>query len=132
MSWLAPLLLVLAQAAVPAGAPANIDPKVAAQVPVITEKLHQWRGGWGAIDNKLACKTVKTSGDEEIDKIGCYAVLSCVKPAYPALKAIADAKADEADKKARMRAKLATLEPCMKQYRGQGIALLALKRGSGK
>jgi hypothetical protein len=136
MGWLAPALLILAQAA-PAGAPTNvdrsrIDPKVAAQVPKIAAKLQQWRGGWGAVGDKLACKTVKSSGDEEIDAIGCYATLSCVKPAYPELKAIADGKGTEDEKKAKMRAKLDGLQTCMKQYRGQGIAALALKRGGAK
>jgi hypothetical protein len=130
MSWLAPVLLLLAQGT-PAAAPREIDPKVAAQVPVITEKLRQWRGTWAAVDGKLACKTVKGSGDEEIDKIGCLATLTCVKPVYPELKAIADGKGTEPEKKAKMRAKLDTLDGCLKQHRGQGIASLALKRGGG-
>ena len=134
MSWLASILLILAQGAAPAGAPAKvdtsrIDPKVAAQVPVIAEKLQQWRGGWGAVGDKLACRTVTSSGDEEIDAIGCYATLTCVKPIYPELKTIADSKATEAEKKAKMRSRLAGLQTCMKQHRGQGIAALALKRG---
>lgn len=133
MSALAAALLIFAQSAT-AGAPANLDtsgvnPRVAAQVPVITEKLRQWRGTWAAVDGKLACRTVATSGDEEVDKIGCFATLTCVKPAYPELKAIADGKGTEPEKKAKMRAKLATLETCLKQHRGQGIASLALKRG---
>jgi hypothetical protein len=136
MSLLFAALLVLAQSAAPAGVPAGIDasrvdPKVAAQVPVITEKLRQWRGTWAAVDGKLACRTVKTSGDDEVDRIGCYATLTCVKPAYPELKAIADSKGNEDDKKIRMRAKLDSLRPCMTQHRGQGIAQLALKRGKG-
>lgn len=135
MTWLAAIVLLMAQGA--AAAPATIDtskvdPKVAAQVPVITEKLRQWRGTWAAVDGKLACRTVKTSGDEDVDKIGCYATLTCIKPAYPELKAIADAKATEEQKKARMKAKLDTLQPCMSQRRGQGIAQLALARGGKK
>ncbi|MGN3974703.1 hypothetical protein [Tsuneonella sp. SYSU-LHT278] len=138
--WLAHALLIMAQAA-PAGAPADvdrakIDPRVAAQVPKIADKLREWRGGWGAVGDKLACKTVKSSGDEEIDAIGCYATLSCIKPAYPELKAIADGKGTEDEKKAKMRVKLDGLQTCMTQYRGQGIAALALKRsgtgGAGK
>jgi hypothetical protein len=129
MSWLAALVLVIAQAGVPAAVAGKVDPKVAAQVPAIAEKLRQWRGTWAAVDGKLACRTVKTSGDEEIDKIGCFATLTCVKPAYPELKAIADGKGTEPEKKARMRAKLDTLDTCLKQQRGQGIAALALKRG---
>ena len=131
MSWLAALVLVIAQAGAPAAMAEKVDPKVAAQVPLITDKLAQWRGTWAAVQGKLACRTVKTSGDDEIDAIGCYATLTCVKPAYPELKAIADGKGTEPEKKAKMRAKLDTLDTCMKERRGQGIAALALKRGKG-
>ena len=131
MSWLAALVLVIAQAGAPVAMAEKVDPKIAAQVPVITDKLAQWRGTWAAVQGKLACRTVKTTGDEEIDAIGCYATLSCVKPAYPELKAIADGKGTEPEKKAKMRAKLDTLDICMKERRGQGIAALALKRGKG-
>ena len=130
MTWLAPLLLLAAQATVPA-APRPIDPKVAAQVPVIAGKLDQWRGAWGAVGGKLACKTIRSSGDEEIDALGCASMIACVKPEYVALKAIADGKASVDEKKRLISAKLATLQPCMKAHRGQGIAELALKRGLG-
>lgn len=131
MSWTAAFVLVIAQAGVPAAVAQKVDPKVAAQVPQIASKLAQWRGTWAAVQGKLACKTVKSSGDEEIDAIGCYATLTCVRPAYPALRAIADGKGSEADKKAKMRAKLDTLDTCLKERRGQGIAALATKRGKG-
>jgi hypothetical protein len=131
MSWLAPLLLIAAQATAPAQTPREIDPKVAAQVPVIAGKLEQWRGAWGAAGGKLACKTINSSGDEEIDALGCAAMIACVKPEYAALNAIADSKASVEDKKRQMAAKLASLRPCMKAHRGQGIAELALKRGRG-
>ena len=129
MSWLAPLLLIAAQTATPAATPRQIDPKVAAQVPVIAGKLEQWRGAWGAAGGKLACKTIRSTGDEEIDALGCASMLACVRPAYPALKTIADGKATVDQKKRQIAAKLATLQPCMRQHRGQGIAELALKRG---
>ena len=132
MSWLAPLLLVAAQAtatAAPAPEAREIDPKVAAQVPIIAGKLQQWQGVWGAAGGKLACKTVKTSGDEEIDALGCASMIACVKPEFAALKAIADGAATTEDKQRRISAKLAALQPCMKAHRGQGIAELALKRG---
>ena len=129
MSWLAALVIAIAQAGAPAAVADKVDPKVAAQVQPIADKLAQWRGTWAAVGGKLACKTVKSSGDEEVDKIGCFATLSCVKPIYPELKAIADGKATEADKKARISAKLGGQATCLKQHRGQGIAALALKRG---
>lgn len=134
MNTFAAILLLAAQAAAqPAAQPAAparaIDPKVAAQVPVIAGKLEQWRGAWGAAGGKLACQTIKSSGDEEIDALGCASMIACVKPEFPALKAIADGPAAEADKKRQIQTKLATLQPCLKAHRGQGIAELALKRG---
>ena len=131
MNALAAILLLAAQATAPAAAPREIDPKVAAQVPVIAGKLEQWRGAWGAAGGKLACKTVRTSGDEEIDALGCASMIACVKPEYAALKTIADGKATVEEKKRQIGAKLAALQPCMKAHRGQGIAELALKRGRG-
>lgn len=128
MSLLAAFALVLAQGA---AAPAGVDPKVAEQVPLIAGKLAEWRGTWAAVGGKLACRTVRSTGDEEIDKIGCFATLTCVKPAYPELKAIADGSEPEGVKETRMRARLAELQPCLKRQRGQGIAALALKRGKG-
>jgi hypothetical protein len=144
MNWLAPLLLLAAQATTPAATPAvpassaaagqtgptrNIDPRVAAQVPVIAGKLNQWRGAWGVAGGKIACKTINSSGDEEIDALGCASMIACVKPAFPVLKAIADGPGTTEDKQRKLSTKLATLQPCMKEHRGQGIAELALKRG---
>jgi hypothetical protein len=131
MSALAAMLLVAAQSAAHPATPREIDPKVAAQVPIIAGKLEQWRGAWGAAGGKIACRTVRSSGDEEIDALGCAAMIVCVKPAYPALKKIADGPAALDEKERQMKSKLATLEPCMRQHRGQGIAELALRRGRG-
>jgi hypothetical protein len=130
VTWLTPIILLFAQAA-PAAAPRAVAPEVEAQIPLIADKLQAWRGTWGAVQGKLGCKTTASTGDREIDLIGCQAVLACIRPVYPELKAIADGTAPEADKKARIGAKLATLDTCMKQHRGQGIAELALKRGRG-
>jgi hypothetical protein len=137
VSWLFPLLLVAAQATVapaPTSRPidtSKVDPKVAAQVPIIAGKLEQWQGAWGAAGGKLACKTVKSSGDEEIDALGCASMIACVKPEYTALKTIADGPGTADEKKQKIGAKLATLQPCLRAHRGQGIAELALKRGRG-
>jgi hypothetical protein len=129
MSALALPLLVLSGTALAAPGPRAVDPKVAAQVPVIAGKLAQWRGAWGAAGGKLACKTVRSTGDEDIDRIGCAAMIACVKPIYPELKAIADGKGTEADKQRRIGARLAGQERCLKEHRGEGIAALALARG---
>lgn len=122
MSVVAALLLLAA------GPPAGVDPALAAQVTAIAGKLHEWRGAWGVAGKTLGCKTARTTGDEDIDAIGCAALLACVKPAYPQLKAIADGKGTVDEKKRKIGAKLATLDTCMKQHRGEGIAALALAR----
>jgi hypothetical protein len=122
------LILGIALVSVAAAPPANVDPKVAAQVPVISAKLKGWQGAWGAVGGKLACKTIKSTGDSAIDMIGCAALIECITPAYPGLKAIADGT-DTADvKKKKMGAKLAGLNPCLSQKRGLGIARLAIER----
>ena len=111
-----------------AGPPADLDPRIAAQVPEIAAKLKGWQGQWGAVGDKLACRTVKTTGDDAIDMIGCAALVECVTPAFPALKTIADG-ADTPDvKKSKISAKLATLNPCLSEKRGLGIARLAVQR----
>jgi hypothetical protein len=130
MKLLAATLLLAAGSAAAAPAPRPVDPKVAAQVPLIAGKLQDWRGAWGAAGGKLACKTVRSTGDEEIDLIGCAALIACVAPVYPELKAIADGKGAEADKQRRIDERLAGQSRCLTEHRGQGIATLALKRGS--
>lgn len=115
-----------------AAEPREVPPAVARQVPIIAGKLQNWRGVWGAVDGKLACKTVKSSGDADIDKIGCSSLVACIKPHYGELKAIADSKASAADKKRRIGAKLKALDPCLHEQRGNGIAALAVERGMGK
>ena len=42
---------------------------------------------------------------------------------------MADGAGTKAEKEARMSAKLAGIDPCLRENRGQGIAALALKRG---
>lgn len=121
-------ILALAPLAIAAAPPANVDPKVAAQVPLIAEKLKGWRGAWGAVDGKLGCKTVTSTGDKAIDVIGCAALIECITPAYPELKAIADGKDAQDAKKQKMGARLAALNPCLSEKRGLGIARLALQR----
>jgi hypothetical protein len=132
MKHFVPLLIALtpaaALAATPSGPPANLDPKIAAQVPVIAAKLKGWQGQWGAAGGKLACRTVRSTGDDAIDMIGCAALVECVTPAYPALKTIADGKDAVEVKKKKIAAKLATLNPCLSQKRGLGIARLAVQR----
>lgn len=121
-------LLLAAPAA--AQAPQPVDPKVVEQVRIISAKMEDWRGAWGVAGGKLGCKTAQSTGDVDIDMIACAALVACVKPILPELKAIADGDGTQDEKKQRMGAKLSEQSLCLREHRGNGIAALALARGS--
>lgn len=132
-----PTLLALAAVlAVPAAsvqakdAPADVDPAVASQVRAISAKLRDWRGNWASIDGKLACATTKTTGDKEIDVIGCGALIACIKPIYPELTKIASGPQGREEKQRLIQAKVHGQNSCLHRKRGDGIAALAYQRGS--
>ena len=126
MSMLAAILFAQASAAAPA--PKPVDPAVTEQVREIGAKLHDWRGAWAVVDGQLGCRTVTSTEDEAIDLIGCAALIHCIKPIYPELRAIADGPGEEADKKRRFGEKLSSQSRCLTEQRGTGIAALALER----
>lgn len=124
------LLLALPAPAAAAQTPRPVDPAVVEQVRVISAKMEDWRGAWGVAGGQLGCKTARSTGDTDIDMIACAALVACVKPVLPQLKAISDGKGAEADKKQRMGKVLAGQNLCLKEHRGNGIAALARARGS--
>ena len=67
-------LLFLAQAAtpIPTGA-ATDDPEIV----VMARKSGRWRGSWWTENGQATCKTQVSSGDAEIDAIGCTNLLIC-------------------------------------------------------
>ena len=123
--------LMLAPPAVAAAqTPRPVDPAVVDQVRIISGKMENWRGAWGVAGGQLGCKTARSTGDTDIDMIACAALVACVKPILPELKAIADGAGTETEKTQRMSAKLEGQNQCLKEHRGNGIAALALARGS--
>jgi hypothetical protein len=59
-----------------AGAPA-VDPVVQDEVIVIGRKLQAWRGVLKTKNGTVRCVTKKSTGDRDIDQIGCAAMTTC-------------------------------------------------------
>ncbi len=119
---LASLLLLAPLAAAP-------PPETAEQqIVVIGEKLKHWTGSAQQKDGQWVCRTKRSTGDAEIDRIGCDAMNSCLNLLEPQRLEIWKEK----DKKRRKAAFAAfssdTLRPCVAERRGDGIAALAAQR----
>lgn len=112
-----------------AGAPADVPPASgASEIVVIGQKLADWRGTWGSRKGVLACRTTRSTGDAEIDAVGCQALVACATPMVPQFKAIAAARLPKAERQQRMNTASASMLPCLEQARADGIAALADRR----
>lgn len=116
-------LLVMAAGPAEAAAPAELS-----EIVVIAQKLADWRGTWGSQKGVLACRTTRSTGDAEIDAVGCQAMVACASPMVPQFTAIAAAKLPKAERRRRMDAASRSMIPCLEQARADGIAALADKR----
>ena len=122
-------LLLLAQAAPPPAAPSPD----ADEVVVIANRLRGWSGTYRDTLGIKTCRTKTSTGDAEIDRIGCSALLACFAPARTKLEAAT--KAAGRDKAARA----AAVEPinremtaCFKERRTTMIAELVAARRARK
>ena len=120
MSALAAVLLF-------AATPAAVPP-VQSEIVVIGEKLNDWRGTWGAKKGVVACRTTRSTGDKEIDAVGCQALVSCASPLVPQFKAIAESKLPKAERQRRMDIAVQPMVGCLTHAREAGIAALADRR----
>ncbi|MBX3593455.1 hypothetical protein [Sphingomonas sp.] len=122
--------LALAAQAAPAPAPdATAAASAQDEIVVIGQRLKEWRGTWRLVGDKVACKTLKSTGDTAIDAIGCQAMLVCIGPEVPAIESLAAQAKDKVVFKQQLDAKLQTLVPCLDKARTAGIAGLAKERG---
>lgn len=95
------------------------------EIVVIARKQKAWRGQWGTHKGAFECRTTKSTGDKQIDAIGCDAITTCIAPEVPKFQAIADSKLPKADRNRRMTALAQSLTPCLESEREAGIAALA-------
>lgn len=98
------------------------------EIVVIAKRQKDWRGKWGMRKGRFECRTIKSTGDKEIDAIGCSAITACMAPAVPRFQAIADSKEPKADRDRRITALAQSLVPCLENRRTADIAALADRR----
>ena len=95
------------------------------EIVVIAEKLKDWRGTWGEKNGVLACRTTRSTGDAEVDAVGCQALIACASPLLPQFRSIAAAKMAKAERQRRMNTASQSMIPCLESQRQAGTAALA-------
>lgn len=75
-----PILLLLAQGAAPAAAPAPSEEAVAKQVVAIGKTMDKWKGGIYKKDGKLTCRIEQSSGDQAVDLLRCGSMVGVIPP----------------------------------------------------
>jgi len=121
------LLLALLQATA-APVPANADEDIV----VIARKLNSWRGKIATTPLGTRCTTKVSTGDREIDQVGCTAMERCWPDILPRMKA-AHAKGVAKDERARLEAEAtAAFTACAKPQRATLIEALRARRAAAR
>jgi len=103
-------------------------PMVESEITVIGRKLATWRGSWTVKRGQASCKMRKSTGDREIDALGCAAMNICVPKFQDQFQALADAKLPKATYQTRVEPLNQQLAGCLEIERNAGIAALADRR----
>lgn len=98
------------------------------EITVIGRKLATWRGNWAVKRGQAQCRTRKSTGDREIDALGCAAMLLCVPKFQDQFQALADAKLPKVAFEAQAAPINKQLGGCLETERSAGIAALADRR----
>lgn len=125
-----PILLLLAQGAAPAAAPAPSEEAVAKQVVAIGKTMDKWKGGIYKKDGKLTCRIEQSSGDQAVDLLRCGSMVGCYSPRADELDAIAASDASEEEQIASMTEISTEVAPCIAQANRVGMRRLARFRAA--
>ncbi len=101
------------------------------EIVVIGRQLRDWRGTWRLRNGQVACRTIRSTGDAEIDRIGCQAMIICIAPKVAAITAITAETKDKATVQARINQVIQGQMTCLETERNQGIDTLAAARVKG-
>ena len=123
------ILLLAAQTALLEPAP---EPAVDQDIIVVARKLERWKGRFSQRGNVTKCKTTVSSGDKEIDAVGCDALRLCLSPMMPRIQASDDKSLGKERQIALKKVIGDELVACAKATRADMVAELVLKRRSGK
>jgi hypothetical protein len=119
----ATLLATTLQAAAPVPNPAT-----AGDVVVMGEKLKNWRASVRERKGKMVCTTKTSTGDRELDAIGCNAMATCLTQLKPRLTATLDKTLEAAERKLLRDAVDRDLFTCVTSNRDAGAAALTERR----
>ncbi|WP_397606392.1 hypothetical protein [Sphingorhabdus sp.] len=106
------------------------DPVTARQdeIVVIGQKQKNWRGNLKHKKGVPFCKTTRSTGDKEIDKIGCDAMIICFPIHGSSLMKLAKQYKKKSEFNAAAKPIYAEMGNCVFKNRDQGISELADKR----
>ena len=117
------LLLALALQATPSPAAPSED------VVVIGERLKTWRGRIGDTSRTpLRCRTTKSTGDRDIDRIGCDTMVACFSRMRERMAAIGDCRRAKAERESLRASVERDLGVCFDERHDTLIAELAERR----
>lgn len=121
-------LLMIASPVQDAGTVTADTGPVAQEIVVIGRKLKTWRATIRTGRDGLTCRTKASSGDPEIDALGCSAMMRC----WPAARALFDASTAKGLAKAdrqRLQAQAnETMTTCVAAQHREQIEALAMRR----
>ena len=89
------VLLALSAQAPPAAEPVEVE-----EVVVIAQRLRGWQGRLKGRDGQSVCTTTKSTGDPDIDAIGCAAATTCHQRLERKVLSMADRKLPRATRRA--------------------------------
>jgi len=99
---------------------------------VIARKLDRWRGRITTSPLGTRCVTKLSTGDREIDKVGCTAMERCWPTILPRMKAAQATGADKAERRAAQEAINADFGACARPQRVKLIEELRARRAAAR
>ncbi len=116
------LLLAAAAFIQPSEAPRAAE--IEEEIVVVGNRLKAWRGRITPAGTGLRCVTATSSGDAEVDRIGCGAMVTCFTRDRATLTAEASRRRQPTEQSAAFRA----MGLCVRDYHDAATAALAERR----
>ncbi len=120
------LAMMLIQAAPVAIETAAEEPEIT----IIGKKLQYWRGFLRYKNGVPNCKSKRSTGDREIDKIGCDAMIACFPKYQAELDAFAKSSKTKAEYGRVSKGVYSKISACVVDSRDAGIDALSAKRAA--
>ena len=108
---------------------ASLSPPQRNEVVVIGQRLKTWRGSIPSVSRSpMLCRTTKSTGDREIDRIGCKAMVACFTRFRDGIVATGDRNKPGAIRESLRLAVQKEIGACLDERRDTLVAELADRR----